>query len=198
LFDGVHLSVVLDGHAIVPVDLAGEPLEQCDGFLAVIRLPGVSFNAHVLIVDVYGVADFPEFGERGAGIGGQFVKRVAVGVAIQIAGDVEKSARRQFGARETVAQDVDRVAECERGVHEPPASLPAILHPLRLPKLAVHRVHRIGEIRDRLANVAALEFPEHLVAMLDGGHLTQRLIEQLRHILVGIPLAHRCDDVAEP
>jgi hypothetical protein len=85
----------------------------------------------------------------------------------------------------------DRVAECEHGVREPPMSLPAILHPLCLTKLAAHRGHRIGEIRDRLANVAALEFAEHLVPVLDGGHLTQRLIEQPRHAIVGIPLAHR-------
>ena len=119
-FDGVHLSVVLDGHAIVPVDLAGESLEQSDGILAVIGLPGVFFDAHMLIVDVYGVADSPEFGEHGAGIGGQVAKRIAVGVSIQIVGDVAKSARRQFSARETVAQYVDRVAECEHGVREPP------------------------------------------------------------------------------
>jgi hypothetical protein len=73
-----------------------------------------------------------------------------------------------------------------------------MLHPVRLTKLAAHREHRVGEIRDRLTDVAALEVAEHLVAVLDSGHLPQRLIEQARHAIVGMALAHRCHDVAEP
>jgi uncharacterized membrane-anchored protein len=83
-------------------------------------------------------------------------------------------------------------------VHEPSKSLPAMLYPVGLTKLAVHRGHRIGEFRDRLPDVTALEVGEHLMAVLDSGHLPQRLIEQARHAIVGMPLAHCCDDVAQP
>jgi hypothetical protein len=105
--------------------------------------------------------------------------------------------RRRVTARKIVAKRGCRVAERVNRVHEPPVSLPLMSYPFRLTELAAHRVHRVREVRNRSAEIGALKVAEHLVAVLHSGHLTQRLVEQAPYTIIGIPLAHRCDDVVE-
>ena len=62
---------------------------------------------------------------------------------------------------------------------------------------APHRSHPFNEIQDWLADLVALELSEYLVAVLDGGNIMQRNVEEPVDVIVGMSGGHRSDDFVE-
>lgn len=72
-----------------------------------------------------------------------------------------------------------------------------MLQVLRLVTSAPHRSHSVNEIQDWLTGLVAFEISEYLVAVLDGGNLVQRNVEEPVDVIVGMFGGHRSDDFVE-
>jgi hypothetical protein len=83
------------------------------------------------------------------------------------------------------------------GVDKPALPLQPMSQLLRLVISTPHRFHAGNETEDRPTDLVTLEIPEYLMAVLDGGDIMQRGMEEPVDVIAGMPGGHRSDDLVK-